>query len=161
MIPKYTKYIVILLVVIIAIVLLIVYAVGKGQTARAYFLTSVLFKYIENNNGAYPETEESLENQGYLKLVKNKDGSCQYYFRRELTSNWREFPEYTEDTFLYGVDVDDIKIVDDILVDKMSGKQILLIDGPYKLLLKGTYEYFTYEIYKDMLRYKMPTAGGF
>ena len=142
---------------LIAIALLVV-QFGSGNDARAYFLTSVLLKYIENNNGAYPETEKSLENHGFLKIVKSKDGNDQYYFRCELdNTDWREFPEYPEYTFLYGIDVDDVKIVDNILIDKMSGRQILLIDGPYKLLQNKTYEYYSLILFKTMTRKK---GGG-
>ena len=59
MIPKYTKYIVILLVVMLIAIALLIVQFGRGKDARVYFLTSVLIKYIENNNGAYPETEKS------------------------------------------------------------------------------------------------------
>ena len=152
MIKIHKKYITVLSVAVLIAIALLVIQFGKGKDARAYYLTSVLCNYIENNNGKFPASEKSLEDQGYLKIVKYKDVDCNYYFRRELDDDWESFPEYSEYKFFYGTDANDIKIVDNALVDRKSGEHILLIDGPYKILQNRTYEYYSLVLYKAMIQ---------
>ena len=117
--------------------------------------------YIKANQGQFPTCEDDLIGQGFLG--KRKVGEEYEYYRGPSCFGVDFPPENGRwlplDLFklAYGADATDLELVNGKLYDKSSGKEVLLITGPYKENLKRTptcYESVSLQWYRLMLEYR-------
>jgi len=116
--------------------------------------------YIRQNQGKFPTSEEDLINQFFFKKEKTADGFryfITYDFDKTVSDRyWSSMNAkcFESVTISYGAKLDKIRVVEGKLFDEETGSQILLIDGPEKLGLKGYYENATLYWYQESLRYQ-------
>jgi len=141
--------------------------VYSGVGARAWRIQGCILDYIRENEGKFPSNEADLE-QKYILKKTIVDDTIKYYVRSndydaehpEAGKTWKEIA-LTFDLFelRYWSKLEKIERIDDKLYDKFTGKQILLIKGPYPRLLKNTYELISLSWYELILQEKEEHKG--
>jgi hypothetical protein len=126
-------------------------------------LNYVISSYI-SQEGNYPQNESALMKK--LLIKKNKDENNSEYFMRSAFFNpdmprdpngWIRIWDFDLFKISYGVNINNIKVMDGKLYDKITGNQILLIDGPCKKYLQSLqYEPISLGWYKLMLQERKP-----
>lgn len=98
--------------------------------------------FIVNNNGTFPDSEDSLIHQELLKKTQSQQG-CKYFMRpvtaegRIITdAGWVELHRFELFRLKYGVRVGDIEQRGGKLYDKATGTEVLLINGSYRKTMK-------------------------
>ena len=91
----------------------------------------VLLMYIQNNNGEFPLNKEDLIEQGYLRITQ-KDNEIIYEITEDPNSDcyWWDSPYFNEFKISYGIQAEDIKIENDMVIDIRTGKPIYLVEAP-------------------------------
>ena len=121
-------------------------------------LKEVVNEYIKQNNGKFPSGEEDLLNQEFLKKEKTPSGfrysvnlDSEY---PELEANWSIIPDgYFESLEInYGLNINQIKVVDSSLYNEDTKEQLLLINGPKQY--RGYYKAASITWYNSMLHYQ-------
>ena len=151
---KRNKIIIIILMSILTVPILLYYLLGAigvwdKFTLVHYVLPSAraisnshLIYYFNENNGAFPGSRTQLLAQG------------RNHFDKVIGSDL---------ILLYGATANDIEIVDGILVDKVTRKHLLLINGPdmghpemankcYKQISNETFDELSSSVYKESNR---------
>ena len=118
---------------------------GSPSTVK---ITSLLSLYIMEY-GCFPPSEDDLVKEGCLRRRETPDG---VEYDAGFDGHWNAAPFWGRFTIRYGASIDGISQVDGKLYDKDTGEQILLIDGPYKKELEPTYESYSFELYKEMVK---------
>lgn len=120
--------------------------------ARAHTLGNVISCYIANE-GYFPSSEDDLVQRGYLRKENNDVNSIQYYIRCDPnTEGWHSLFPYKLFKIRYGIDIQDLKIINGKVCDKITNEPILLIEGSYSFALKRTYESVTLMWYNQVLK---------
>jgi len=130
-----------------------------------YRIGSCLKLYISNNNGNWPSSKDGLISQGYIKLIPRQKGENYYEIKTILgyvydwnsdytlpkyeTANSHEY--FDRYSIKYGIRVEDLRIEKGKLVEVKTNLPVLLIEGPFKFLLKGEYRKVSRDLYKEML----------
>lgn len=133
-----------------------IFRIGSvGITAiRTHRLIS---RYIQENNGKFPPSEDDLISQKYIKKGRVRTG-YEYYLNLNPSEPGERYYKYFWFKSLkiaYGTKIEEIELVDGKLYEKSTNKQILLIDGPYrKQLKKSHYEPLSVKWYEQMLKEK-------
>lgn len=142
-----------------------------GKAVQLNKIGSCIKLFISENGGRFPAGKRELIKRGYLTLNSDVDGEELYEVRKiqGINNDWSADyfrPKYEViqgcclylDRFKVNYDVkfEDLKLVDDIIIDIKTGKPILLIDGPTNFsftsyyLPKRYYMFASCELYKEM-----------
>lgn len=164
---KTKKFLTILLILAI-VALIVLYRLSTlihsaGSAARiAGQIHRVITSYIQENHGDFPANEVDLEQQLFIRKIKTDEGD-EYFIRSasfdpqypEDKKGWIKIWDFDLFKIFYGVNVEDIEMIDDKLYDKATKEQILLIDGSYKKnLQRNHYEPISVKWYNQMLQEK-------
>ena len=152
-ISKFRKVIgICLLSIIAAFIILMVYAHSiSSYEAHAYAVQYLIKSYIDEI-GKFPGSRFDLEKDKFLKIITQEGKPC-YFVRSakfdptnpEEPSGWKK-ANFKLDPFSisYGANLDNLRMKDNVLQDKMTGQETLLINGPYGTKfprhLKKTYQ---------------------
>ena len=126
--------------------------------STAQSLQPFMLKYIQDNNGLFPQNEQDMIDSGFMKRDQND-----IYFRDPTWTEgatelfWHRKDNYYFDMLeiAYEMDINDIERLGEKLIDKKTGEQVFLIKGPFTELLsprpETTYTRFSLELYELML----------
>jgi hypothetical protein len=124
--------------------------ITSGVAPRALALETWIHCYIAATDGCFPTGEEDLQESGFLRRTVTA-GGVKYAVRNQPDSaRWRRVDYFDWFKIAYGADANNIEASHRKLYDKTTGKQVLLIEGPYKRVLKHTYEAISFRWYKAM-----------
>lgn len=132
-----------------------IHLIGSGLGGAAWKMREIINVYIRNNNGRFPSSESDLEKTGLLKKTEHNNG-IRYYIRYGATNEdrWHEFNYFDMFRIYYGVNTENLKVLDGIIYDKSTNKPLLLIEGLYKWALRKVYQSISLEWYELMLQEK-------
>lgn len=116
-----------------------------GDQARA--VKNCLLHFIEQNQGRFPQGQQDLIAEGYLKEEKGVI-LLKYPDPGTGESGWHKVISFQEFTVFYGAQTDQLLLKDETLCDRKTEKPVLLISGPYRLLVP--YKQYSNELYKAM-----------
>jgi len=114
----------------------------------------LISRYIEENDGNFPASEDDLISKKYIKKDRVRNG-YEYYLKLNPNDPYYKYANFKYLKIAYGTRLEDIALVNDKLYDKSTNKQLLLIDGPYRKFLKGKcYEPMSVKLYGQMVKEK-------
>jgi hypothetical protein len=125
-----------------------------GVGARARAIGDWISLYIREEGVGFPASVRDLENKGYLRRTSTND-STEYSIRFAVDGqkeHWQAFSYFELFKIAYGAKVEDVALIEGQLRGKRSGKEMLLIDGPYKRFLKSTYRGISLKWYRLMVK---------
>ena len=146
----------------ILICILFLYFLITGQLVKVWAQNlrigeKILTSYIRNNNGVFPANEKEFFNSQFIRDKIGYFGKT-YEVRFDPNSPWISC-NFGRLKIKYGVDLNNIKVINNILIDKETGNQILLIDGLFgneiKISTDGaiSYESVSLELFNVMSQY--------
>jgi len=114
------------------------------------WLVGWLKLFIAENEGRFPSSQQELIDKGLLKVEPHAGG---YNYRVYMGGNDKGgavFPLFERFSIRYGTNVDDLEIRNATLFDKLTHKEVLLVQGFYPQL-KQTYTVASVQLYYEML----------
>jgi len=104
-------------------------------------ITEMLLAYIKSNNGNFPTNEEDLIDQEYLRQkIQNQEVIYETRYGNSNSETWGICPNFEKFNILYGIDFNDLNLINGKLYYKNDDIQVFLIKGPFKGSLKLYYE---------------------
>jgi len=118
-------------------------------------ITYMLLDYIESNNGHFPTNEEDLVAQGYLrKNIQNQEVIYETRYGNSNSDPWGICPNFEKFDILYGIDVNDLNLINGKLYYKKDDIQVFLIKGPFRGSLKLYYEEMSRKLFLQAQKLK-------
>ncbi|GEM_PF-2360169 len=157
---KITIFIVLTLLTLIVLIPVTRHYYNWIDAASKYGLTAVsigkvIGRYTEENDGAFPKSEQDLIDKNFLKKAIT-DGNLIYYLKHGSSDlgekAYNECFHFGEMKISYGISIEQIELRKGMLYNKESGELFLLIDGPYtKDLMSQFYMRASVNLYESML----------
>ena len=139
--PRYKKYIKYIIIILLAGLLCYYYTLAQTRALiHSAFDPGVrdVFESYFKVNKAFPISESDLIDKGYL--AKEKD---EYYWTKDPNNPKIKkggLAWFKAFKFKYGFRPEEAELINGKLIDKITGKQVLLISGPNYLDLPEFYE---------------------
>ena len=150
-INKYSISLTIVLVTIIIIVFLLMIHIMKQSHHYGFpigRINATILAYIRANDGEFPSKQEDLIDEGFLRKSIN-NGKIAFELCPEREGDWFVCPYFEEFKLAYGIEKDDIKIINDSVYEK--NVPIMLIDGPGGWAMKGYYRKVSVHLAQEMI----------
>ena len=119
---------------------------SAGNASRiASQIEQIIAEYIREGDGHFPLNEVDLQHRGLISKV-DANGMIEYFMNPsplnnqipESQAHWIKLWDFDLFRIAYGTRVEDIEVVNGVLYDIGTKKEILLLDGPYSKYLKNT-----------------------